>query len=103
MFCVHAPTGRPLNAHSEKNFETQHRYYEPHYGCDITLLICNVYILNNLFTTYTNYVCATFLPFVQQYRECDVRRLRDNGVLVFFGKCMSMRKQDIVKTDEGLR
>ncbi len=31
---------------------------------DATLLICNVYILNNLFTTYTNYVGATFLPIV---------------------------------------
>ncbi len=77
-----------MSAHSEKDFETQHRYYESHYACDITLL-------NNLFTTYTNYVCATFLPFV--------RRLRDNGVLVFFGKCMSLRKRDIVKTGEGLR
>ncbi len=70
---------------------------------DITLLICNVYILNNLFTSYTNYVGATFLPIVQEYRKCDVRRLRDNGVLVFFGKCMSLRKRDIVKTGEGLR
>ncbi len=70
---------------------------------DITLLICNVYILNNSFTSYTNYVGATFLPIVQEYRECDVRRLRDNGVLVFFGKCMSLRKRDIVKTGEGLR
>ncbi len=39
---------------------------------DITLLISNVYILNNLFTTLTNYVGATFLPIVQEYRECDV-------------------------------
>ncbi len=70
---MHAPTGRPLSAHSEKNFETQH------YACDITLQTCNVYILNKLFTTYKNYVCATFLPIVQEYRECDVRRLRDNG------------------------
>ncbi len=100
---MHAPTGRPLNAHSEKNFETQGRYYESHYACDITPLICNVYVLNNLMTTYTNYVCATFLPFVQESRECDVRRLRDNGALVFFGKCMSLRKRDIVKTGEGLR
>ncbi len=60
---MHAPTGRPLSAHSEKDFETQHRYYESQYACDITLLICNVYILNNLFTAYTNNVCATFLPF----------------------------------------
>ncbi len=100
---MHAPTGCPLSAHSEKDFETQHRYYESHYACDITLLICNVCILNNLFPTYTNYVCATFLPFVHEYRECDVRRLRDNGVLVFFGKFMSLRKRDIVKTGEGLR
>ncbi len=98
---MHAPTGRPLSANSEKDFETQHRYYESHYSCDITLLICNVYILNNLFSTYTNYVCATFLPFVQEYRVCDVRRLRDNGVLVFLGKCISLRKRDIVKTGEG--
>ncbi len=82
---MHAPTGIPLSAHSEKDFETQHRYYESHYACYITLLICNVYILNNLFTTYTNYVCATSLSFVQEYRVCDVRRLRDNGVLVFVG------------------
>ncbi len=101
--CVHASTGRPLSAYSEKDIEAQHRYYEPHYACDITLLSCNVYIFNNLVTTYTNYVCATFVPFVQEYRISDVRRLRDNGVLVFFGKCMSLRKQDIVKTDEGLR
>ncbi len=80
---MHAPTGRPLSAYSENDFETQHRYYEPHYACDRTLLICSVYVLNNLFTTDTNYVCATFLPFVQEYRECNVRRLRDNGVLVF--------------------
>ncbi len=100
---MHAPTGRPLSANSEKDFETQHRFFESQYAYDITLLICNVYILNNLFTTYTNYVCATFLPFVQEYRECDVRRLHDNGVLVFFGKCMSLRKRDIVKTGEGLR
>ncbi len=100
---MHAPTGRPLGAHSEKDFEIQHRNYEFHYACDITLLICNVYILNNLFTTYTNYVCVTFLPSVQEYRECDVRRLRDNGVFVFFSKCMSLRKRDIVKTGEGLR
>ncbi len=101
---MHAPTGRPLSAHSEKDFETQHRYYESHYACDITLLICNVYILNNTFTNkYTNYVCATFLPFLQEYRECDVRRLRDNGVLGFFGKCMILRKRDIVKTSESLR
>ncbi len=79
---MYAYTGRPLGAHSEKDFETQHRYYESHYACDKT--VCNVYTLNNLFTTYTNYVCATFLPFVQEYRECDVRRLRDNGVFVFF-------------------
>ncbi len=92
-----------MNAHSEKDFETQHRYYESHYACDITLLICNAYILNNLFTTYTNYVCATFLPFVQEYRKCHVRRLRDNGVLVFFGKCMSLRKRDTVKAGECLR
>ncbi len=100
---MHAPTGRPLGAHAEIDFETQHRYYESHYACDITPLICNVYILNNVFTTYTNYVCATFLPFVQEYRECDVRRMRDNGVFVFFGKCMSLRKRDIVKKGEGLR
>ncbi len=50
---------------------------------DMTLLICNVYILNNLFTTYTNYVGATFLPIVREYREYDVRQLHDNGVLVF--------------------
>ncbi len=100
---MHAPTGRPLGAHSEKAFETQHRYYESHYACDITLLICNVYILNNLFTAYTNYVCANFLPFVQEHRECDVRPLRDNGVLMFFGKCMSLRKRDIVKLCEDLR
>ncbi len=100
---MHAPTGRSLSAHSEKDFETQHRYYESHYACDITLLICSAYILNNLFTTYTNYVCATFIPIVQEYRECDVRRLRDNEVLVFFGTCMSLRKRDIVKTDESLR
>ncbi len=81
-----------------KDFETQHCYYEL-----LTLLIGNVYILNNLFTTYPNYVCATSLPFVQKYRECDVRRLRDNGMLVFFGKCMNLRKRDIVKTGEGLR
>ncbi len=93
---MHAPTGRPLSAHSEKDFETQHRCYESHYACDITLL-------NNLFTTYTNYVCATFLPFVQKYREGDVRRLRDNGVLVYLGKCMSLRKRDIVKAGECLR
>ncbi len=88
---MHAPTGRLLSAHSEKNFKAQHRYYEPHYACDITLLIC------------TNYVCPTFLPFVQEYRECDVRRLRDNEVLVFFGKCMSLRNRDIGKTGESLR
>ncbi len=70
--------GRPFSAYSEENIETQHHYYESHYACDITPLICNFYILNNVFTTYTNYVCATFLPFVQEYRECDVRRLRDN-------------------------
>ncbi len=81
---MHAPTGRSLSAHSEKDFETQHLYYESHYACDITLLTYNVYILNNLLTTYTNYVCVTFLPFVQEYRVCDVRRLRDNGVLMFF-------------------
>ncbi len=81
---MHAHTGRPLSAHSENDFETQHRYYESHYACDITLLICDVYILNNLFTTFRNYVCTTFLPFVQEYRESDVRLLRDNGVLVFF-------------------
>ncbi len=92
-----------MSAHSEKNFETQHRYCESHYAFDITLLICNVFILNNLFTTYTNYVCATFLPFVQKYRVCDVRRLRDNGVLVFFGKCMSLRQRNIVKTGDDLR
>ncbi len=100
---MHVPTGRPLSAYSEKDFETQHRYYESHYACNITLLISNVYILNNVFTTYTNYVCVTFLPFVQEYRECDVRRLRDNGVLVFFGKCMILRKRDIVKLGEGVR
>ncbi len=50
-----------------------------------------------------NYGCATFLPFVQEYRVCDVRQLRDNGLLVFFGKCMSLGKRDIVKTGEGLR
>ncbi len=100
---MYAPTGRPLSAHSEKDFETQHRYYGSHCACDITLLICNVYILNNLSTTYTNYVFATFLPFVQEYRVCGVRRLRDNGVLGFFGKCMSLGKRDIVKTGEGLR
>ncbi len=50
-----------------------------------------------------NYVGATFLPFVQDYRECDVRRLRDSAVFVFFGKCMNLRKRDIVKTGEGLR
>ncbi len=50
---------------------------------DITLLICNVYFLNNSFTTYTDYACASFLPIVQEYRECDVRRLRDNGVPMF--------------------
>ncbi len=66
-------------------------------------MLTTIYILNNLFTTYTNYVCATFLPFVQEYRVYDVRRLRDNGVLVFFGKCMSLGKRDIVKTGEGLR
>ncbi len=98
---MHAPTGRPLSAHSEEDFETQHRYYESHYACDITLLICNVYILNNVFPAYTNNVCATFLPFFQEYRECDVWRLRDNGVLVCFG--MSLRKRDIVKTGKGLR
>ncbi len=98
---MHAPTGRLLGAHSEINFETQHRNYESHYACDITLLICNVHILNSVFIIYTNYVCATFLPFVQEYRECDVRRLRDNGVFVFFGKCMSLRKRDIVKTGES--
>ncbi len=92
-----------MSAHPEKDFETQHRYYESHYACDITLIICNVYILNSLFTTYTNYVCATFLPFVQEYRECDVRRLRDNVVLVCFAKCMSLRKRDIMKLGEGLR
>ncbi len=81
---MHAPTGRPLSAHSEKDFETQRRYYKSHYACDITILICYVYILNNLFTTYTNYVCATFLPFVQEYRVCDVRQLCGNGVLVVF-------------------
>ncbi len=53
--------------------------------------------------TYTINVCATFLPIVQEYRECDARRLRDNGVLVFFGKRMNLRKQDIVKTGEGSR
>ncbi len=102
---MHASTGRPLTAHSEKDFETQHRYYESHYACDIyvTLLICYVYILNNLFITYTNYVCATFLPFVQEYRVCDVRQLRDNGVFVVFGECMSLRKRNIVKTGEGVR
>ncbi len=100
---MHAPTGRPLSAHSEKDFETQHRYYESHYACDITLLICNVCILNNLYTTYTNYVCVTFIPIVQENRECDVRRLRDNGVPVFFGECMSLRKRDIAKPGEGLR
>ncbi len=31
---------------------------------DISLLICNVHILNNLFTTYTNYVAANLLPIV---------------------------------------
>ncbi len=92
-----------MSAHSEKEFEAQHRFYESHYACDITFLICSVYISNNLFTTYTSYVFATFLIFVQEFRECDVRRLRDNGVLVFFGKCMSLRKRDIVKTGEGLR
>ncbi len=101
--CVHAPTGRPLSAHSEKGFETQHRYYESNYAFDVTLLICNVYIFDNLFTTYTNYVCATFIPIVQEYRECDIRRLRDNGVFVFFGKRMSMRKRDIAKAGGGLR
>ncbi len=85
-----------------ERFWNSNRYYESHYACDIALRICNVYILNNLFTTYTNNVCATFLPFVQEYGECDVRRLRDNGVLVFFGKCMSLRNPDIVKTGEGL-
>ncbi len=100
---MHAPTGRLLSAHSEKDFETQHRYYGSHYACDITILSCNVYILNNLFTTYKNYVCATFLPFVEECWECDVRRLRDNGVLVFFGKYLSLGKGDIVKTGEGLR
>ncbi len=83
MCCVHALTGRPLGAHSEKDLETQHRYYESHYAFDIALLICNVYILYNLFNTYTNYVSASFIPIVQEYRECDVRRLRDNGVLMF--------------------
>ncbi len=29
FFCVHAPSGRQLSAHSEKDFETQHRYYNP--------------------------------------------------------------------------
>ncbi len=101
--CVHAPTGRPWGAHSEKDFETQHRFYESHYACDITLLICNAYILNNLFTTYTNYVCATFLPHVQEYRECDIRRLRNNGVLVYFWKPMSLGRWHTVKTCEGLR
>ncbi len=48
---------------------------------DITLLICNAYIWNNLFTTYTNYVGATFLPIVQEYGEYDASRLHDNGVL----------------------
>ncbi len=100
---MHAPTVRPLSAHFENDFETQHRYYEPHFACDITLLSCTACILNNLFTTYTNYVCATFLPFVQEYKECAVRRLRDNGVFVFFGKCMSLRRRDIAKTCEGLR
>ncbi len=92
-----------MSAHSEKDFETQHRYYESHYACDIALLICSVYILNNLFITYTNYVCATFLTFVQEYRVCDVRRLRDNGVLVLFGKCMSLGKRGIVKTGERFK
>ncbi len=81
----------------------KHRYYESHYACDITLSICNVCNLNNLFTTYTNNVCATLIPIVQEYRECDVRWLRGNGVLVFFGKCMSLRKRDVVKTGECLR
>ncbi len=63
---VHAPTGRPLRTHSENDFEAQHRYYESHYAFDISLLICNLYIWNNIFTTYTNYVCATFIPIVQQ-------------------------------------
>ncbi len=100
---MHAPTGRPLGAHSEKYFKTQHRYYESHYAFDITLLICNVYILNNLLTTYMNYVCATFISIVKECMKCDVRRLRDNGVIVFFGKCISLRKRDIVKTGKVLR
>ncbi len=94
---------RLLDVHSEEDFETLQSYYESHYACDIILLICNVYIVNNLFTTYTNYVCATFLPYVQEYRECDVRWLRDNWVFVIFGKCMSLIKRGIVKTGEGLR
>ncbi len=93
---------RLLDVHSEKYFKTQHRYYESHYACDITLLICNVCILNNLFTTYTNNVCATFISIVKECRKCDVRRLRDNGVIVFFGKGMSLRKRDIVKAGESL-
>ncbi len=68
-----------------------------------TLFICNVYVLNNLFTTYANSVFATFLLIVQKYRECDVRRLRDIGVLVFFGNCMSLRKRNMVKAGEGER
>ncbi len=123
--------GRPLSAFSEKKFETQHcashyyayltmsltmrAYYSTHStmsfprnnfwspSFDITLLICNAYILNNLFTTYTNYVYATFLSIVQEFRECEARRLRDNGMLVFFSKCMSQRRRDIEKTGEGLR
>ncbi len=80
--CVHAPTGRPLRTHSENDFEAQHRYYEPHYAFDISLLICNLYIWINIFTTYTNNVCTTFEPIVQEYRECDVRRVRDNELCV---------------------
>ncbi len=84
-------------------FQPLEEFVASPYAFDITLLIWNVYVLNNLITTYTNNVCVTFLPFVQEYRGCDVWRLRDSGVVVFFGKCMSLRRRDIVKTGEVLR
>ncbi len=58
----------------------------------ITILIRNVFVLNNLFTIHTNNVFTAFMLIVQEYRECDVWCI-----------CMNLGKWDIVKTCEGLK